>query len=66
MDCPADGDEYNDADENIEKRHHRRTTVIVNGGVVKFKRRQLLPQKYLPNNDEKIIKTESKELGSLT
>jgi hypothetical protein len=41
MDCPADGDEYNDADENIEKDTIVRTTVIVNGGVVKFKRRQL-------------------------
>jgi hypothetical protein len=38
MDCPADGDEYNDADENIEKDTIVRTTVIVNGGVVKFKR----------------------------
>jgi phage shock protein PspC (stress-responsive transcriptional regulator) len=67
MDCPADEDEYNDADENIEKDTIVRTTVIVNGGVVKFKREDNYTKKGASiNNDEKIIKTETKELGSLT
>jgi hypothetical protein len=44
MDCPAD-EEYNDADENIEKDTIVRTTVIVNGGVVKFKVKTIIPKK---------------------